>query len=74
VSVVSGSTVVYDSTCAATVHAAGSSYVESGDLALLVRNKSTTTPALVYVTYIVPAGTPNTGLRIDRDNPGCSAS
>jgi quercetin dioxygenase-like cupin family protein len=71
VSVVSGSVVFYDSNCVATVHPAGSSFVESGHYAGLVRNESTTTPAVVYATYIVRAGIPNTGLRIDMENPGC---
>ena len=73
VTVASGSVVVYDADCSAEVHAAnsaGSSFVESGDLAGLVRNESTDTAAVAYATYIVPAGT--TALRIDRANPGCS--
>ena len=74
VTVASGSLVVYDDHCSATVHAAGSAFTESGDDAGLVRNESTTTPAVVYVTYLVPAGTPNSGLRIDKDNPGCPQS
>ena len=44
VSVVSGSVVFYDSNCVATVHPAGSSFVESGHRAGLARNESTTTP------------------------------
>jgi quercetin dioxygenase-like cupin family protein len=74
VTVVSGSLVVYDEDCEATVQAAGSAFVESGDDAGLVRNESATTPAVVNVTYIVPAGTPNSGLRIDKANPGCPKS
>jgi hypothetical protein len=35
----------------------------------MVRNESETTPAVNYVTFIVPAGT--TALRIDKANPGC---
>lgn len=74
VSVVSGSLVFYDEHCRATVHAAGSAFVESGHKAGLVRNESTTTPAVVYATYLVPAGTPNASLRIDKPNPGCPQS
>jgi quercetin dioxygenase-like cupin family protein len=74
VSVVSGSLVFYDSHCRAIVHAAGSAFVESGNHSGLVRNESTTTPAVVYVTYLVPGGTPNAGLRIDKPNPGCPQS
>ena len=59
----------------ATVHPAGSAFVESGDDPGLVRNLSGTTPATVNATYIVPAGTPeNASLRIDKDNPGCPQS
>jgi quercetin dioxygenase-like cupin family protein len=71
VTVVSGSLVFYDEHCRPSVHPAGSAFVESGDDAGLVRNESTTTPAVVNVSQIVPAGTPNTGLRIDKPNPGC---
>jgi quercetin dioxygenase-like cupin family protein len=69
VSVASGSVVRYDAHCTATVFAAGSAFVESGDHPLLVRNESTTTPAVNIVTFMVPAGT--TALRIDSPNPGC---
>ena len=74
VSVVSGSLTFYDKHCHATVHAAGSAFVESGNDPGLVRNFSDTTPATVNATYIVPAGTPNTSLRVDKDNPGCAQS
>jgi quercetin dioxygenase-like cupin family protein len=74
VSVASGSLTFYDEGCNATVHAAGSAFVESGDDPGLVRNLSATTPATVNATYIVPAGTPNASLRIDKDNPGCPQS
>jgi len=69
VTVASGSLVEYDSNCVGTVYAAGSAFVESGDVAAVVRNESATTPAVVYVTWLVPAGT--TALRIDQPNPGC---
>ena len=72
VTVLSGSLTQYDPACAATVHDAGTSFVESGDQPQLVRNESTTTPAVVYVTYVVPTDTPATGLRIDSTNPGCA--
>ena len=74
VSVASGSVTFYDESCHATVHAAGSAFVELGDDPGLVRNLSDTTPATVNATYIVPAGTPNTSLRVDQDNPGCPQS
>jgi len=71
VTVKTGSVVRYDEHCAATVYTAdtpNSAFVESGDHAGLVRNESGT-PAVVYVTFVVPAGT--TALRIDKANPGC---
>jgi quercetin dioxygenase-like cupin family protein len=67
VSVASGSVVRYDAHCMATVFAAGSAFVESGNHPLLVRNESAT-PAVNIVTFIVRAGVPT---RIDSPNPGC---
>lgn len=72
VSVVSGSVTFYEANCVGTIHAAGSAFVESGDSPGLARNESSTTPAVVYVTYLVPAGT--TALRVDAANPGCPQS
>jgi quercetin dioxygenase-like cupin family protein len=74
VTVVSGGLSFYDEHCKATAYSAGSAFVESGDDPGLVRNESATTAAVVNVTYVVPAGTPNSGLRIDRANPGCPQS
>ena len=73
--VVSGSIVVYDENCVGTAHAANSAssaFTESGDEPVFVRNESATTPQFSNVTYIVPAGTPNSGLRIDRAAPSCT--
>ena len=72
VSVASGIVVRYDAHCMATEFPTGSAFVESGNHPLLVRNESATTPAVNIVTFIVPAGTTNAGLRIDSPNPGCS--
>lgn len=69
VTVKSGSLVRYDEDCTSIVYPAGSAFTESGDHAGLVRNESTTAPAVVYATFIAPAGT--TALRIDKGNPGC---
>jgi quercetin dioxygenase-like cupin family protein len=68
VTVALGSVVQYDEHCSATGHALGSTFVESGDDAGLVRNE-TTNQAVVYVTYIVPTGS---ALRIDKADPGCT--
>ena len=69
VTVKSGTLVRYDENCSRSVVSAGSAFTESGDHAGLVRNESAETPAVVYVTFLVPAGT--TALRIDKPNPGC---
>lgn len=73
-SVAAGSIVLYDANCVGTVVAAGSAFTVSGDSPVLVRNDSTTVAAAVNATFIVPAGTPNSGLRIDEVNPGCPQS
>ena len=73
VTVQSGSLVVYDASCNATIQPTGSAFVESGS-PLLVRNESTTSGATTLVTYIEVAGTPNSSLRIDEANPGCPQS
>jgi quercetin dioxygenase-like cupin family protein len=70
VTVASGTLTLYDAQCTATLYPAGSSFTESGDNPILVRNEGAI-QANVHVTYIVPAGTPNIGLRIDEPNPGC---
>lgn len=74
VTVASGRVVRYGGDCSAIEYGpgapAGSAFVESGeDVPALVRNESTTTPVVVNVSWIVPAGT--TALRIDLPNPGC---
>ena len=69
VTVKSGTLVRYDEHCSRSVVPTGSAFTESGDHAGLVRNESTNTPAVVYVTFLVKAGT--TALRIDKGNPGC---
>lgn len=72
VTVKTGRLVRYDENCSGTEYgpgaAAGSAFTESGDDAGVVRNESAS-PASVYVTFLVPAGT--TVLRINKDNPGC---
>lgn len=70
VTVAAGSVVHYDAHCVATVYPTGTAFVESGDHPLLVRNEGTTN-AVNIVTFLVPAGTPDPGLRIDKPNPGC---
>lgn len=71
VTVTSGTLTRYDAHCARTVYPTGSAFMESGDHAGLVRNESTTIAASVNVTYLVPAGVQDAGLRINEANPGC---
>ena len=72
VTVLSGAVTFYDADCSFNVYPAGASFVESDGATGLARNQSATTPAVVYVTYIVPAGAP--ALRIDQPDPGCPLS
>jgi quercetin dioxygenase-like cupin family protein len=72
VTVTSGTVTFYDADCSFNTYPAGSSFVESNGATGLARNESGTAPAVVYVTYIVPAGAP--ALRIDQPNPGCPQS
>ena len=53
----SGTLSVWNEDCVKTTYSAGSTFFEAGRAAsLLVKNESTTTPALVYGTFIVPVG------------------
>ena len=74
VTVAAGTVTFYDEHCVATVHPTGTSFVESGDAPGLARNESASIAARVYVVYLVPAGTPNSALRVDAANPGCPQS
>ncbi len=69
VTVQSGDLIHYEADCSATPQSTGSAFTEAGDQPGLLRNASTTASAVVYVTFVVPAGT--TGLRNDAPNPGC---
>lgn len=67
-----GAMTFYDKDCNPTVHPAGSSFIEAqSDGSGLARNEGAT-EAIVYVTYIAPAGT--TAFRVDEPNPGCAQS
>jgi quercetin dioxygenase-like cupin family protein len=70
VTVTSGTVTFYQADCSFKVYPAGSSFVESNGATGLARNESGTATAVVYVTYIVPAGAP--ALRIDQPDPGCA--
>ena len=69
VTVQSGDLLHYGADCTVTRQSAGSAFSEAGDEPGLVRNASSTSSAVVYVTFVVPAGT--TVLRNDALNPGC---
>jgi len=71
VTVTSGTVTFYAADCSFNTYPAGTAFVESNGATGLARNESTTTPAVVYVTYVVPVGA---ALRIDQPNPGCPQS
>ena len=48
---------------------AGQSFYETGAHPFIVKNLSTTDPAVVMVTFVIPGGTPTTGLRVDQTQP-----
>ena len=63
-----GSVTFYDANCVPTVHGPGSVFIETAeDGPGLARNEGSTN-AVVYVTYLVPAGA---ALRNDELSPGC---
>jgi quercetin dioxygenase-like cupin family protein len=73
VSVARGAVTRYDADCSQHTYQAGQAFVEKGNEPGLVRDNGTT-PALMYVTFVIPADTPATGLRIGDNQPtGCSA-
>jgi len=67
--VVSGEVVRYGTDCSSQTFDAGQSFYETGAHTFVVKNQSTTTPAVVMVTLAVPSGTPTTALRIDEPQP-----
>ncbi len=72
ISVASGAVTVYEADCSHHTYTAGQAFVEKGNAPRLVRNNGTT-PAQSYATFVIPADTPATGLRIDDAQPaGCS--
>jgi uncharacterized RmlC-like cupin family protein len=67
--VVSGQVTRYGTDCSSGTFTAGQSFYETGASTFIVKNPSTTTPAVVIVTFAVPGGTPTTGLRVDGTQP-----
>lgn len=67
--VVSGQVIRYGTDCSSQTFNAGQSFYETGASTFIVKNPSTTDPAVVNVTFVVPGGTPTTALRIDKAQP-----
>jgi quercetin dioxygenase-like cupin family protein len=67
--VVSGQVVRYATDCSSQTFSAGQTFYETGPKPFIVKNISTTDPAVVLVTFVVPGGTPTTALRIDQPQP-----
>jgi hypothetical protein len=66
--VVSGQVVRYATDCTSVAYSAGQSFYETGASTFIVKNMGTV-PAVLNVTFVVPGGTPTTGLRIDEPQP-----
>ena len=66
--VVSGQVVRYRADCTSETFSAGQSFYETAAQAFTVKNESKA-DAVVLVTFVVPGGTPTTGLRADRPQP-----
>jgi len=66
--VVSGQLTRYATDCSSQTFAAGQSFYETGANTFIVKNE-TNQDAVDTVTFIVPGGTPSTGLRIDKPQP-----
>jgi quercetin dioxygenase-like cupin family protein len=66
--VVSGQLVRYGTDCSSQTFGAGQSFYETGANTFIVKNESDA-PAVDTVTFVVPAGTPTSGLRIDKAQP-----
>ena len=67
--VVSGQVVRYATDCSSQTFSAGQTFYETGTSTFIVRNESSTDPAVVSVTFVVPGGTPTTALRLDKPQP-----
>ncbi len=70
--VVSGQVVRYGPDCSSETFTAGQSFYETAANTFIVKNESNA-DAVVSVTFVVPGGTPTTGLRVDKPQPAtCS--
>jgi hypothetical protein len=66
--VLSGQLVRYSTDCSAQTFGAGQSFYETGASTFIVKNE-TNADAVDTVTFVVPGGTPSTGLRLDKAQP-----
>jgi quercetin dioxygenase-like cupin family protein len=66
--VVSGQLVRYGTDCSSQTFGPGQSFYETGANTFIVKNE-TDSDAVDTVTFVVPGGTPTTGLRIDKPQP-----
>jgi quercetin dioxygenase-like cupin family protein len=66
--VISGQVVRYGTDCSSQTFTAGQSFYETGANTFIVKNEGTT-DALLTTTFVVPGGTPTTGLRVDKTQP-----
>lgn len=64
----SGQLVRYATDCTSQTYGAGQSFYETGASTFIVKNE-TSSDAVDTVTFIVPGGTPSTGLRLDKPQP-----
>ena len=67
--VISGQVVRYATDCSSQTFTAGQTFYETGASTFIVKNPSSTDPAVLSVTFVVPGGTPTTGLRLDEPQP-----
>ncbi|HLX20274.1 MAG TPA: hypothetical protein VKR23_08985 [Gaiellaceae bacterium] len=66
--VVSGTLTRYGADCSSQTYGPGQSFYETGASTFIVKN-NTNADAVDTVTFVVPGGTPTTGLRIDKPQP-----
>jgi len=58
----------YGTDCSAQTFGPGQSFYETGSSTFIVKNE-TNADAVDTVTFIVPGGTPSSGLRLDKAQP-----
>jgi quercetin dioxygenase-like cupin family protein len=67
--VISGQLVRYATNCSPETFGPGQTFYETGASTFVVKNPSSTDPAVAIVTFVVPGGTPTTALRLDKAQP-----